>query len=251
MASHPSFPRRDLSSIRTGNMYDLLPESARPKDPELRSNSLGMTETCGPHTYDRMDRELPEKLRGSFGRAVPGVAHKIADPETGRTLGPGEPGEICVRGDSVMQGLYKIEREDAFDADGYYHTGDAGWFDAEGHLFFQGRLGEMIKTGGANVAPRELELLLAAMPEILSAHVVGVPHRERGENVAVAVVLREGAALDAATLLARLRTEVSAYKLPRHVLFVTSADIPMTDSGKLDRRKLRDALAKRLPSQPT
>jgi acyl-CoA synthetase (AMP-forming)/AMP-acid ligase II len=251
MASHPSFPRRDLSSIRTGNMYDLLPESARPKDPELRSNSLGMTETCGPHTYDRMDRELPEKLRGSFGRAVPGVAHKIADPETGRTLGPGEPGEICVRGDSVMQGLYKIEREDAFDADGYYHTGDAGWFDAEGHLFFQGRLGEMIKTGGANVAPRELELLLAAMPEILSAHVVGVPHRERGENVAVAVVLREGAALDAATLLARLRTEVSAYKLPRHVLFVTSADIPMTDSGKLDRRKLRDTLAKRLPSQPT
>jgi acyl-CoA synthetase (AMP-forming)/AMP-acid ligase II len=248
MASHPSFPSRDLSSIRAGNMYDLLPEEARPKDPELRANSLGMTETCGPHTFDRMDLELPEKLRGSFGRSVPGVEHKIVDPETGRTLAPGEPGEICVRGYSVMQGLYMVEREDAFDADGYYHTGDAGCFDAEGHLFFQGRLGEMIKTGGANVAPRELELLLAAMPEILAAHVVGVPHPERGENVAAAVVLREGAKLDAATLVARLKSELSAYKLPRHVFFVTSADVPMTDSGKLDRRKLRDALTRRVAS---
>ena len=248
MRTHPSFGARDLSSIRGGNMYDLLPESARPKDPELRSNSLGMTETCGPHTYDRMDDELPEKLRGSFGRAVPGVQHKVVDPETGKTLGPGELGEICVRGYSVMQGLYKIEREDAFDADGYYHTGDAGFFDAEGHLFFKGRLGEMIKTGGANVAPRELELLMAAMPEILSAHAVGIPHKERGENVAVAVVLREGATLDAAALHARLKDELSAYKLPRHTFFVTSADIPMTDSGKLDRRKLRNTLAKRLAS---
>jgi acyl-CoA synthetase (AMP-forming)/AMP-acid ligase II len=246
MAAHLSFASRDLSSIRTGNMYDLLPESARPKDPELRANSLGMTETCGPHTFDRMEGDLPEKLRGSFGRSVPGVVHKVVDPETGRTLGPDEFGEICARGYSVMQGLYKVEREDAFDRDGYYHTGDAGSFDAEGHLFFKGRLGEMIKTGGANVAPRELELLIAAMPEVLSAHVVGVPHPERGENVAAAVVLRDGAALDAATLHARLKPELSAYKLPRHTFFVTAAEIPMTDSGKLDRRKLRDALAQRI-----
>jgi acyl-CoA synthetase (AMP-forming)/AMP-acid ligase II len=246
MAAHPSFASRDLSSIRGGNMYALLPESARPKDPELRSNSLGMTETCGPHTYGSMDRDLPEKLRGSFGRAVPGVSHKIVDPETGETLGPGEFGEICARGTSVMQGLYKVEREDAFDADGYYHTGDAGFFDAEGHLFFKGRLGEMIKTGGANVAPREVELVLASMPEILAGHVVGLPHPERGENVAAAVVLREGATLDAETLHARLKQELSAYKLPRHVFFVTSAEIPMTDSGKLDRRRLREALARRV-----
>jgi acyl-CoA synthetase (AMP-forming)/AMP-acid ligase II len=246
MSEHPSFAKRDLSSIRGGNLYDLLPEAARPKDPELRANSLGMTETCGPHTFERMDVELPEKLRGSFGRSVPGVTHKVVDPETGRTLGPGELGEICARGYSVMQGLYKVEREEAFDADGYYHTGDAGFFDAEGHLFFKGRLGEMIKTGGANVAPREIELLLAAMPEILSAHAVGVPHPTRGENVALAVVLREGAKLDAAALHARLSEQLSAYKLPRHTFFVSGAEVPMTDSGKLDRRRLRDALAKRI-----
>jgi acyl-CoA synthetase (AMP-forming)/AMP-acid ligase II len=246
MAEHPSFSQRDLSSIRGGNLYDLLPEGARPPDPQLRSNSLGMTETCGPHTFERMDGDLPEKLRGSFGRSVPGVSHKVVDPETGRTLGPGEFGEICARGYSVMQGLYKVEREDAFDADGYYHTGDAGFFSADGYLFFEGRLGEMIKTGGANVAPRELELVMAALPEILAAHAVGIPHPERGENVAVAVVLREGAKLDAGTLHARLKDQLSAYKLPRHTFFVTSAEIPMTDSGKLDRRKLQGALAKRV-----
>jgi len=246
MAEHPSFAKRDLTSIRAGNLYDLLPEGARPSDPELRSNSLGMTETCGPHTFDRMDGDLPEKLRGSFGRSVPGVAHKVVDPESGRTLGPDEFGEICARGYPVMQGLYKVEREDAFDADGYYHTGDAGFFSAEGHLFFKGRLGEMIKTGGANVAPRELELVMATLPEILAAHAVGIPHPERGENVAVAVVLRERAKLDAATLHTRLKDQLSAYKLPRHTFFVTSAEIPMTDSGKLDRHKLRDALAKRV-----
>ena len=249
MSEHPSFAKRDLSSIRGGNLYDLLPESARPQDPELRSNSLGMTETCGPHTFERMDFELPEKLRGSFGRSVPGMTHKVVDPETGRTLGPGEFGEICARGYALMQGLYKLEREDAFDADGFYHTGDAGFFDAEGFLFFKGRLGEMIKTGGANVAPREIELVLATMPEILAAHVVGIPHKERGENVALAVVLREGAKLDRDTLHARLKQELSAYKLPRHTFFVTSAEIPMTDSGKLDRRRLRDALAKRVAGE--
>jgi acyl-CoA synthetase (AMP-forming)/AMP-acid ligase II len=245
MAEHPSFAGRDLSSIRAGNLYDLLPEEARPKDPELRSNSLGMTETCGPHTFGRMDGDLPEKLRGSFGRSVPGDQHKIVDPETGQTLGPGEFGEICVRGYSVMQGLYKVDREETFDPDGYYHTGDAGFFDAEGHLFFKGRLGEMIKTAGANVAPREIELVLSTFPELSAAYVVGLPHPDRGENVAVAVVLRDGTSLDRDTLHARLKDELSAYKLPRHYFFVTSGEIPMTDSGKLDRRKLREALARR------
>jgi acyl-CoA synthetase (AMP-forming)/AMP-acid ligase II len=245
MAEHPSFAGRDLSSIRAGNLYDLLPEEARPKDPELRSNSLGMTETCGPHTFGRMDGDLPEKLRGSFGRSVPGDQHKIVDPETGQTLGPGEFGEICVRGYSVMQGLYKVDREETFDPDGYYHTGDAGFFDAEGHLFFKGRLGEMIKTAGANVAPREIELVLSTFPELSAAYVVGLPHPDRGENVAVAVVLRDGTSLDRDTLHARLKAELSAYKLPRHYFFVTSGEIPMTDSGTLDRRKLREALARR------
>ncbi|MAE95113.1 MAG: acyl-CoA synthetase [Deltaproteobacteria bacterium] len=244
LVGHPSFPERDLSAVRGGNLYDLLPAEQRPTDPLLRSNSLGMTETCGPHTMDRMDRELPEKLRGSFGRAVPGLDHKIVDPETGATLGAGEFGEICVRGYSVAQGLYKKEREEVFDRDGYYHTGDGGQFTADGVLFFEARLGDLIKTAGANVTPREVEIVMEELPEVMGAYVVAVPHPERGENVAAAVVLREGAELTRGALRDALKRELSAYKLPRHVWFVES--VPMTDSGKVDKRALAEDLAARI-----
>ena len=246
LAEHPSFASRDLSSIRTANLYAVLPESARPADPELRSNSLGMTETCGPHTYDRMDADLPERLRGSFGHAVPGVEHKVVDPTTGATLPPGQLGEICVRGYSLMLGLYKQEREDVFDRDGYYHTGDAGYFDADGVLFFKARLGEMIKTAGANVTPREVEVVIETFPEVVSAFVVGLPDPVRGQNVAAAVVLKRGAVLDADTARARLREQLSSYKVPRAWWFAAKEELPFTDSGKIDKKRLAALLTERL-----
>jgi acyl-CoA synthetase (AMP-forming)/AMP-acid ligase II len=243
MLEHESFAKRDLSSIRGGNLYDVLPEDLRPKDPQLRSNSLGMTETCGPHTIDRMDEDLPEKLRGSFGRSVPGVEHKIVDPDTGESLPPGEFGEICVRGYSLMQGLYKLEREETFDADGYYHTGDGGLFNAEGFLFFRSRLGDLIKTGGANVTPREVELVLEGYPEVKEAFVVGLPDPDRGQNVAAAVVLNPDRTLTEDDLRARVKGDLSAYKVPRHIFFYRSAELPFTDSGKIDKRRLEKLLS--------
>jgi len=246
MMDHPSFAARDLSAIRAGNLYEILPPEVRPADPELRSNSLGMTETCGPHAIDRMDVDLPEKLRGSFGRAVPGVEHRIVDPETGRVLPPGEVGEICVRGYSLMQGLHKLEREQVFDADGFYHTGDAGRFDPEGHLFFLARLGDLIKTAGANVTPREVEVVMESLPGIRSAFVVGVPHPTRGQEVVAAVVPKGAGAPDAAELRERLRSELAAYKVPRHFFFYEADDLPFTESGKLDKRRLARLLGERL-----
>jgi acyl-CoA synthetase (AMP-forming)/AMP-acid ligase II len=243
MMEHPSFGDRDLSSVRAGNLWALLPEAVRPKDPELRSNSLGMTETCGPHTIDRMDVDLPERLRGSFGRSVPGLEHKVVDPETGAVLPPGEVGEICVRGYSLMQGLHKVEREDAFDADGFYHTGDAGCFDADGYLFFQARLGEMIKTAGANVTPREVEVVLESFPEVRSAFVVGVPDPDRGQNVVAAILPKTGRELNEDDLRERLRAELSAYKVPRRFFFFRDGELPFTDSGKIDKRRLAELLA--------
>jgi len=245
MREHPSFGARDLSSIRGGNLYDVLPGGTRPTDPELRSNSLGMTETCGPHTIDRMDYDLPEKLRGSFGQTVPGLEHRIVDPETGAVLPPGTSGEICVRGYSVMQALYKVEREDAFDRDGFYHTGDAGFFNAEGVLFFQGRLGEMIKTGGANVSPREVEQALIAQPEVEEAYVVGLPDPDRGQLVAAALVARGQSSVDPDELRQRMKRELSAYKVPRHLVVMRREDLPMTSSGKVDKRRLADAMRSR------
>jgi len=245
MLEHPSFAERDLSSIRSGNLYDVLPEAVRPKDPELRSNSLGMTETLGPHTIDRMDIDLPERLRGSFGHAVPGVEHRIVDPESGAVLPAGESGEICVRGYSLMQGLHKVLLEDTFDADGFYHTGDAGYFDADGVLFFEARLGDLIKTAGANVSPREVEVELEALDEVSSAYVVGLADPTRGQNVAAALVLRPDADFDEAACRQRLRASLSAYKVPRHFFVCEKAELPFTDSGKIDKRRLAALLEER------
>lgn len=246
MLDHPSYPQRDLSRVRSGNVYGMLPEHLRPRDPELRSNALGMTETCGPHTIARMDVDLPEKLRGSFGRAPEGVEHKIVDPDTQAVLPPGRSGEICVRGYNLMLGLYKREREDVFDRDGFYHTGDAGRFDEDGVLYFEARLGDLIKTAGANVTPREVEVLIDAFPEVQVSFVAGVADAVRGQNVAAAIVLRSGAQLTAEQCRERLRSELAAYKIPRHWFFVDKADLPFTESGKIDKRRLSLLLEQRI-----
>ncbi|NND67807.1 MAG: long-chain fatty acid--CoA ligase, partial [Halioglobus sp.] len=243
MADHPSFGERDLSSIRAGNIYNLLPGNTQPQDPELRSNALGMTETCGPHSIDHMDVDLPEAMRGSFGKAPAGIEHKIVDADTGKELPPGEDGEICVRGYSVMQGQYKMEREDCFDSDGYYHTGDSGHLNAGGFLFFKARLGDLIKTGGANVTPREVEVAIDEQPEVQASYVVGLPHPDRGQEVAAAIILNGGANLDADTLRGRLKDDLSAYKVPAKVFFCAKTEIPFTDSGKVDKHALVDLLA--------
>ena len=241
LAEHPSRAERDLSSLRAGNVPDILPEAVCPVDPALRANALGMTETCGPHTYAH--GVLPEALRGSFGTAVPGLTHKVVDPASGARLPQGEAGEICVRGYSLMQGLYKVEREACFDEEGFYHTGDGGFFDTDGVLYFEGRLGETIKTGGANVTPSEVEAVLRELPEVADAHVVGLPDDDRGEIVAAAVVLAPGAHADGAELLQRAKDELAAYKVPRMLVLVASEELPFTDSGKIDKRRLREQLA--------
>jgi acyl-CoA synthetase (AMP-forming)/AMP-acid ligase II len=246
LAQHPRLSEYDLSSVREGNLFEVMPPEKRPADPELRTNSLGMTETCGPHTWGDRSVDLPERLRGTFGTAVPGVEHKVVDPRTGERLAVGEFGEICVRGYSLCQALYKREREESFDADGYYHTGDGGWFDAEGRLFFKGRIGEMIKTAGANVAPCEVEIALEAFPEVKLAAVVGVPDSVRGELVAAAVVAEPGQQVDPERLRARLRDELSAYKVPRHLFVLRHDEVPLTDSGKVHKKRLLELLEPRV-----
>jgi acyl-CoA synthetase (AMP-forming)/AMP-acid ligase II len=246
LAQHPRLREYDFSCVRAGTLYEVMPPEKRPADIELRTNSLGMTETCGPHTWGDMKVDLPESLRGTFGTAVPGLEHKVVNPDTGETLGAGEYGEICVRGYSRCQSLYKREREESFDADGYYHTGDGGWFDTAGHLFFKGRIGDMIKTSGANVAPREVEIALEALPEVKLAAVVGVPDPVRGQLVVAAVVAEPGRKIDPEALRARLREELSAYKVPRHLFEVPHGELPLTDSGKVHKKKLRDLLEPRV-----
>ena len=244
MADHPTFAGRDLSRLRNSAMHDILPPDRRPADPGLRSNSLGMTETLGPHTYYDTGVDQPEERRGTFGPPLEGVEHKVVDPRTGETLPQGEEGEVCVRGYSLMQGLYKVEREDAFDRDGFYRTGDSGYFDADGWLFFRGRLGEMIKTGGANVTPGEIERVLGEYDEVSEAYVTGIPDAERGQLVAAAVVLKSGRDATPEDLRGRLRGDLSAYKVPRHVWVCDKSQLPFTDSGKIKKKALGELLAR-------
>jgi acyl-CoA synthetase (AMP-forming)/AMP-acid ligase II len=244
LADHPSWGERDLSSIRPGAATALPPTGQR-RPPGPRATSLGMTETLGPHTFEE-DVPLPADKEGSFGRPVPGVEHRVVDPQTGVDVPPGEVGEVWVRGYSVMLGLHKRERADTFTADGWYRTGDAGRFDPDGHLFFAGRIGDVVKTSGMNVTPREVEAVIEEQPEVALAIVTGIDHPDRGQDVAAAVALNPGASLDADAVRERLRSELAAYKVPRHVaVFAGQADLPLLDSGKVDRRRLAHVLAER------
>jgi len=234
----PSFARRDLSSIRRGNLWPILPEGVRPADPGLRHGMLGMTEAgsvCLAAEDD--DAELPESRRGSFGRPVPGFEARVLEPESGRACAVGETGELWLRGPFLMEGYCGRERREVFDADGWLATGDLFHVDPNGLYYFHGRGGDLIKTAGANVSPREVEAALADAAG-LRAHVVGLADADRGERVAAAIVSDEPVDLDVVT--AALRERLSAYKVPKIFLVLAAKDVPMLSSGKLDARALKE-----------
>ena len=135
----------------------------------------------------------------------------------------------------MMQGYYKRSREECFDADGWFHTGDLVRADEDGFMYFVGRRSAMIKTAGANVSATEVEQAIAKVTGA-EAHVVGIPDAKRGELVA-AVVVQPG--LDEAALRERLKAELSAYKIPRRFIALRRAEIPLLSSGKVDVQQLR------------
>jgi acyl-CoA synthetase (AMP-forming)/AMP-acid ligase II len=229
LAHHPSFAARDLSSMRRGNLYPIMAPGARPADPELRHNMLGLTEAGSVVLIGDDESDQPENRRGSFGKPAPGFETMILDPDTGGV------GELCIRGPYVMQGYYKRSREECFDADGWFHTGDLVRVDADGFCYFVGRLSAMIKTAGANVSSAEVEKAIARVTGA-QAHVVGIPDAERGEVVA-AVVVQPG--LDETALRERLKAELSEYKIPKRFLALPSSEIPLLSSGKVDMRRLK------------
>jgi acyl-CoA synthetase (AMP-forming)/AMP-acid ligase II len=239
MANHPDFAKRDLSSVRGGTMLEALPPERRPSEPELTPNLLGMTETGGPHTMVEVpDTPLPPQRRGSFGIPLPGVVqHRIVDT-AGLQAPPGQEGEIQVRGQILMSGIYKQERHEVFTADGWYDTGDRGWFDDAGHLHFTGRASALIKTAGSNVSPAEVEAVLDAMPGVLHSFVVALPHPVRGQVVAAAVVPSHGVEVSTEAVIAHARHNLSSFKVPTVIRLVAENDLPMLPTGKIDRQGL-------------
>lgn len=200
--------------------------------------SLGMTETFGPHS-GVIDRPfLDEPRLGANGRVLPGMAFRIVDPETGLEVAPGVPGELCVRGIWLMDGFYKRERHQVFDEDGFYHTGDGCTLDADGELYFNARLGGMIKTAGANVSPEEVENALILHPDILEVAVIGLDDRKNGQIVAAVVAPRAGSGLVEQDVKAWAKERLSSFKTPRRILFRDAADLPRTPSNKIRKPAL-------------
>ncbi len=248
LADHPDFLTRDMSSLRSAGPAGafLLPPDQQEEAALPRANSLGMTETFGPHTFDHRDNILPPEKEGSFGFSVPGVQHKIVDPLTGTDQPVGESGELWIRGYSLMQGLHKRERAEVFTEDGWYRSGDGGYFDADGHFYFTGRLGDLIKSSGMNITPRDVELVLESHGDVVMAFVCGIPAGVRDEDVVAAVALRPGAAVTEDELRAFVKDDLASYKVPRHVaVFASQTELPMLDSGKIDRRALTAMLVER------
>jgi acyl-CoA synthetase (AMP-forming)/AMP-acid ligase II len=236
LARHHSFPGRDLSSMRRGNLYPIMPADARPADPDRRHNMLGMTEAGGTFLLHADESDQPEARRGSFGRPAPGFETRVVDPDSGAAVEHGMVGELLIRGPHLMQRYHRRSREECFDPDGWFHTGDNVRTDEDGYVYYVGRRGAMIKTAGANVSPVEVEKAIARVTGGTVAHVVGLPDLERGEIVAAVLVTDHH--VDPSGLRDLLAPELSAFKLPRRVATVT--EVPLLSSGKVDLRRLRE-----------
>ncbi|OBK17883.1 class I adenylate-forming enzyme family protein [Mycobacterium asiaticum] len=240
LSEHPDFAGRKLTSVQRSSMPAMVPPDRRPKGP----SALGMTELCGNHIgVDPYPPQPPDRAE-TGGFPVEGLSHILVEPATGVPVPVGTSGEIWVRGYSLMQRLYKREREDVFTADGYYRTGDCGVEYDDGWIKFTGRLGDLIKTaGGTNVTPSEVELALADCDGVLEAYVVGVESPEDGTVVAAAVVPRGDSTLDGSSLQVQLRSRLSAYKVPKFIWVTSKQELPFTATGKIKRTELAQQLS--------
>jgi acyl-CoA synthetase (AMP-forming)/AMP-acid ligase II len=205
---------------------------------------LGMSETLGPYSYGDELRVPGYPLCAPMDHFADRYEVRVAG-EDGRELPEGEVGEIQVRGYALSPGLHKIERDGYFTADGYYHTGDMGFFRGS-RLLFVGRDGDMIKTASSNVSPAEVELEMQQLEGVHSAYVVGIPDKERGQLVTAAVVPRDGADLDFGAIEATLKQRLSSYKVPRAYVAITRDEVPMLPSNKVARRQIVSMMIEKL-----
>jgi acyl-CoA synthetase (AMP-forming)/AMP-acid ligase II len=250
LAEHPDAVRRNLASLvklRVGS--PLAVRAGITKDVWSMHASYGMTETFTLATAYAA-RTPPEERGGTSGPPLPGMEVRIVDPETGVALPPGRPGEIAVRGITLMRGYHKVEPEHVFDAEGFFRTQDGGFLDGRGVLHWTGRLSSLIKTGGANVSPLEIEQVLAHHPSLKLALAVGVPHPTLGEVVVLcAVASRDTAEPPESEIRAFLRERIAPYKVPRRVLFFQESELAYTGSQKVQLAPLRDAALRRLEAE--
>ena len=245
LLEHPDRQRRSLAAMRTGLTLG-LPEDIQMTIDAINARELcnvyGATETYGncavTDAHDPLDIRLTTQ-----GLPLPGMQIRVVEPASGRPPPPGEVGEFRVKG-HLTPGYYRDPEQTraAFDADGWFVTGDLGLIGDDGRVRFRGRLKELIKTSGANVAPLEVEAILLAHPAVKQAYVVGVSDRDRGEVGVAAVELNQGATATAEALTAFCRERLASYKVPARIVFRTAEEFPRTATGKVQKPRLREDL---------
>jgi acyl-CoA synthetase (AMP-forming)/AMP-acid ligase II len=260
LVEDPAYREVDLSAMRyVGEGSPLR------KHPTVRSDwqepvaAYGSTETLTLSTVHPSGTD-EAFARGNHGVPLPGnilrIIEPVVDPKTseldpkaGRVMRRGEFGQIAIKGPTLMLGYLKKPVEDTFDDDGFFRSGDGGFIDEQGRLHWEGRLNDIVKTGGANVSPLEVDQIVAACPGVKLAATVGVPDDKLGELV-VTCVVREasdaGKALDERQVRAFVSEQLSSYKVPRRVLFILERELELTATNKPKRGPLRTLAAKRL-----
>jgi acyl-CoA synthetase (AMP-forming)/AMP-acid ligase II len=244
LMDHPDCAKTDISSLRTV-LYGAspIPEALLRRALDVFGCAFiqvyGLTETTGAICALAPEDHVPGSPRlRSCGRPIFGARIRVVDRE-GRDCAPGAVGEIVARGEQVMKGYWR--RPDATAEairDGWFHSGDAGYFDADGYLYIHDRVKDMIVSGGENVYPAEVENALAAHPAVADVAVIGVPDERWGEAVKAVVVLRPGARADERELLEFCRDRIAGFKRPRSVDFADA--LPRNPTGKILKRELRE-----------
>jgi len=248
LAQAPNWNQVDLSSVRF-----IERTSALARHPTIHSDwrepkAYGVTETFTINVA--YPASTPAQIVGeSYGQPLPGNTLKVVDPLTGAVLPRGQRGEIAVKGPTLMRGYVGVPLDETLDEEGFFHTGDGGYVNEAGWLFWEGRLTDIIKTGGANVSPVEVDLVLNTCPGIKMGQTVGVPHETMGELVVACAVTHEGAALDEASVREFLKQRLAGYKVPRRVLFFREDELSMTGSAKVKAGALRELVAGRLNAE--
>src|SRR5262245_33289561 len=249
LGDHPSAAGRDLACVRKVDFATPIARLAGlAADAYGTGASYGLSETFTIASMLPADTPLALR-RATHGRALPGMELRIVDPESGDPLPAGQPGEIAVRGIATMRGYQKVPREQVFDADGWLRTQDGGSLDAEGFLHWTGRLSNLIKTGGANVSPVEIERALAGHPDLEVAVPIGVPHPTLGEAVVLCAVPLAGRRVDEAAIRGFLRERLASYKVPRRVLAFEAPELAFTGNRKVQVEPLRKLALARLAAE--
>jgi fatty-acyl-CoA synthase len=241
---HPKRAQHDLSSLRSGATIGTPEQFQRAIDLGVRDicNIYGLSETYGNCAVTDAHDPLAVRMH-SVGRPLTGATLRICHIDSGEEQPVGQVGEIRVKG-PVMREYLKdpAKTAESFDESGYFRTGDLGLLDADGRLYFKGRIKEMIKSGGINIAPAEVEEVLMRHPTVRTAYVIGVPHPTLDEALVAIVIPETGATPERDELLTFCKKEMAAYKVPHQFHFTTENELPLTTTGKVQKARLHTLL---------